>query len=559
MPDATLLRRSLTALVSLTSLLICSSSVAQVAPRDPHPSGDGYELNAQYRVRSTYIEPLELNGTQVDRIRWTQQRLRLDAALVKSGLGRITFQADAIDGVLWGDNGAFAGDPSSNSGVSLSAKNPNLTRWTVGLADEDADPFDPDSYAPVLESAPLFEINYLYGDVVLPAGLLRVGRQPLSYGATIAGHDGGRYNRFGVSKFSDAVDRILFGTKLDQAYYMITDPNHELDTSLNSGLIFALFYDFMKQDQPQLFDDDLRQMGTAIELRSEQADWFGLDWSDVLIGLRLVYLNNREFDSDLFGIPLLLEAQVENVGVTLQYIHTRGRTREIAEGFAALSDTEPERQLLTAHGAQAIADIDLGRVTLTMEFDYASGDDDPRSSTPITSFSFARDMNVGLLLFEHIMRYETARSVAVGVENLADLDVQSFPLTEVQSDGRFTNALALFPQIYVDLVDRPDHKLWLRGGALFAWPAARGGVVDPIMTTLNQDGEEIEDDAVNFHGGDPGSYYGTELDLQLGWNLKKHFDWIVEGAVLFSGDALQDENGDAANSYLLENRFVFSF
>ena len=193
-----------------------------------------------------------------------------------------------------------------------------------------------------------------------------------------------------------------------------------------------------------------------------------------------------------------------------------------------------------------------------MEFDYASGDDDPRSSTPITSFSFARDMNVGLLMFEHILAFETARSVAVGVENLSGLDVESFPLTEVQTDGRFTNAVAVFPQVYVDVIKNEKSRVWLRTGTLIAWPEANG-VVDPILTTLSEDGQEISDDAVNFHGGSPGNFYGVEVDLQLGWNFKKHFDWVVEGGVLFPGNALEDENGDAVNSYLLENRFVFTF
>ena len=547
---------SLCALITFTAFEQAAS--AQAAPKDEKPRGTAYDVSGQLRVRSTRIEPLELSGTQVPVMQWTEQRMRLDASLSKPGLGRITFQGDALDGVLFGDNGDFAGDPSSNSGISLSSKVPNLTRWTVGLPNEDADAFERTSYIPVLEAAPAFELNYLYGDVILPLGLLRVGRQPISYGASIAGHDGGRYNRFGVSKYSDAVDRILFGTKIDEAIKIASNPDHIPNTSLDSGVVFALFYDFMKQDDVQILGDDLRQMGMALELRRKSADWLGFDWGNVLVGGRAVYLRNEQFDTDVFGLPFIASASIENLDLELQYIHTRGKTREISEGFAALSSAEPQRQQLTAHGARAVADVNLGRVVLTMEFDYASGDGDPRSSTPITSFSFARDMNVGLLLFEHIIAFESARSVAVGVENLSDLDVESFPLTEVQTDGRFTNAVALFPQIYVDLVRNDDHRVWLRSGALIAWPEDEIGLVDPVMTTLSEDGSEIRDDAVNFHGGSPGNFYGVEVDAQLGWNLKKHFDWVVEGGILFPGNSLQDENGDAVNSYIIENRFVFT-
>ena len=188
-----------------------------------------------------------------------------------------------------------------------------------------------------------------------------------------------------------------------------------------------------------------------------------------------------------------------------------------------------------------------------------AGDSDPRASTPITSFSFSRDFNVGLLLFEHILAFESARSVAVGIENLSSLDAESFPLTEVQTEGRFNNAIALFPQLKIDMLPaESDHKLHLRLGTLFAWPEA-DGVVDPIITALAEDGNKIDDDAVNFHGGDPGDYYGTEFDAQLEWSLKETFFLTIEGAALLPGNSLQDKNGDAVPSFLFETRFTYVY
>jgi len=286
-----------------------------------------------------------------------------------------------------------------------------------------------------------------------------------------------------------------------------------------------------------------------------------MPWRDVFASVNVVGLRNEEFDTSILGLPATLAFGLgDDFDVTMFYIHTRGQTREIAAGFAALSGEEGDAPLqrLSAHGFQAVANMRTGPVTFTLEFDLATGDADPRSENAITSYNFARDMNVGLLLFEEILAFESARSVAVGVENLANQALDSFPLTEVQTDGRFTNAIALFPQIEWDIVSAPTNELWVRAGVLMAWPEARG-VVDPIATTLGFDGEEIADDAVNFHGGSPGSYYGTEVDVQLGWRYKRHFEWILEGAMLFPGSSLRDENGDAVISTLLENRFVFSF
>lgn len=554
-------QRFFTAMCALWIVIgMTTSAFAQeAAPKGlPMPS-DGFSSDIQYRLRSVRIDPLEINGTNVTKMNWTEQRLRLNARYIQAGIGSVNIQLDALDGVLFGDNGRFLGNPTSNSGVSLSSRRPNLTRWRVGLP-AGGDAVEKKDYAPVLAAVDPVEVNYAYADILLPIGLLRVGRQPLAYGPNLAAHDGGDYNRFGISQFSDAADRILFGTKLDEGYYAITKgKDHIPNTSLDSGLVFAMFYDFLKQDVPHVGNDDLRQMGGTIEYRRGQANWFGLDWRDMVLGLRLVHLRNDRFNSRLWSFPTLLKMSVEKLDLQMQYVHIRGETKEISEGFGGLTNSAVVDQQLRAHGFQALVDYSLGPVTFTLEFDYASGDDDPRPSTPITSYNYARDLNVGLLMFEHILAFESARSTAVGIENLEGKETASFPLTEVSTEGRFTNAVAVFPQLFVRYVDNDNHKLWSRFGVLMAWPQAAGGVVDPIITSLNEDGDRIDDDAVNFHGGKPGDYYGTEIDIQLGWKYKKHFEWVVEGAYLFPGSSLQDANGDAVNSYLLENRFVFNF
>lgn len=525
-------------------------------PGEPFVEGTA---KAEYRVRTPYIGPIELSGTEINDIGWTEQRARLDAAVKRAGVGAITLQLDALDGVLFGDNGSFIGPPpNSNTGVSLSAKRPNVTKWDVGLR-EGGDALDREDYGPVLREAPVLEVNYLYADVYLPIGLLRFGRQPLNYGATITSHDGGRHNRWGVSEHSDAADRILFGTKIDEAIKAIGGVGGEPDLSLDNGVLLALFYDLLKQDDVALFGDELRSVGMAVQWRREEADWFGADWSGFTLSQGAVHLFNPEFESKVFGFPFLFETSIGRFDINAQYMHIRGATEEISEGFAALASKPPERQELRAHGARAVVDMNLGPVTLTLEGDYASGDDDPRSSTPITSYSFARDLNVGLLMFEHIVAFESARSVGVGIENLSGADVESFPLTEASTEGRFTNAIAAFPQVRIDWLRHPVHKVHTQFGGLFAWSAAPGGVVDPIMTSLREDGSRIDDDAVNYHGGRPARWYGAEIDVQLGYTLRENFFWTLEGAVLFPGPALWDEHQDAVNSYLLENRFVVAF
>ncbi len=520
---------------------------------DANDNGIDIAFHPAYRVRSISVNPLDLNSARVRDVSWTEQRFRLDASLSKRKLGAIHIQLDALDGVLFGDNGAFGQDVSSISGVSLTAKRPNVVGWGVGLADG-ADPLNPDSYVPVLENRAPININYLYADIRLPIGLLRIGRQPLNYGATLSAHDGGPYNRWGVSKYSDGVDRILFGTKLDQVWRVLSGSHDPPDFSQDNGIVWAVFYDTLKQDVTPGISGKVTQFGTSLQLLDRDADWGGLRWRHLKLSGNVVYLGGQRFNSQAFGFPVVLQGQIDNFHVNLQYIRLQGHTREVSEGFAVLSGQTPQTQQIRAQGAHAVLDWDVGPVTLTLQGDYASGDPDPRPTNALTSFNFARDLNVGLLLFEHVLAFESARSVAVGIQNLAAAHLKSFPLTEASTQGRFTNALAIFPQANVDWIKTPRHHLHTRMGVLMAWPATSGGVVDPIMTNLHYDGQKIRDDAVNFAGGKPGDYYGTEVDMQLGYGFRNAFMFTLEGATLFPGNSLQDENGDAANSYMMEAR-----
>jgi hypothetical protein len=188
-----------------------------------------------------------------------------------------------------------------------------------------------------------------------------------------------------------------------------------------------------------------------------------------------------------------------------------------------------------------------------LEADYASGDGDPETRTPLTPFRFAEDANVGLLMFEHVVHFQSARASRAGVELIRRLGAQTFPAERVDTRGSFTNAFALFPQ--VDF--RPHEDVLFRGGVLVAW--APELVIDPVGSLQARDGNHIEDDLVNFVGGKPAKYYGTELDGRFQWRFMDHFALDLEAAVLFPGEALEDANGHAVRSVLAQGRTTFFF
>ena len=188
-----------------------------------------------------------------------------------------------------------------------------------------------------------------------------------------------------------------------------------------------------------------------------------------------------------------------------------------------------------------------------LEVDFASGDADPTTQTPLTQYLWSEDANVGLLLFEHVLAFQTARGAAASNELLKRLGGKILSPDAVSTRGAFTNAIAIFPQFDF----RPFKTLLLRAGVLAAWASAP--LNDPAASLQAKDGLTIEDDLINYAGGKPASYYGTEIDWRLSWRLFNHFAFDFEGAVLFPGAALADENGDAVRSVLLQGRTSFFF
>ena len=136
--------RKLATVLGVTAICSwCATAVAQVADAEAGPSdaaiqpefveraqgADGVDkprwvvdFGNETRIRSLRVDPIELSGTSVNLIHWTEMRSRFDAKLKREGIGSLTLQIDALDGLLLGDNGQFVGPPpNANSGVSLSA------------------------------------------------------------------------------------------------------------------------------------------------------------------------------------------------------------------------------------------------------------------------------------------------------------------------------------------------------------------------------------------------------------------------------------------------------
>jgi len=539
----------------VTAVLLTSASAAAAEPwvdaDPPHPperyeiGAIGVRAEAEYRTNYLFVNPLALNSESNRRANWIEHRGRIGGTLDYENKVKLTMSLDLLDGVLWGDNGTFTEPPESNSGLNTTARNPNIVRPCIQY-DGVGDPLDPSAYSYSLCEADAIKLRRLYGQVNTPIGTLRIGRQPVTVGMAVQTASGdGRRNRFGIAHSGDSVDRILFATKPLEAF----KPKEHRNTSEHEGLIVATIYDRWVSDSAQRFVDNVNQV--AVALRYLDPDF--LIGKDLETTLFWAHRWSSEYETAINTVGGRAAARLGDLHVGLDIAGNVGSTREVSDAYSLISNDPVVDQRILQVGMRAVARYDQPLWSAYLELDYASGDGDPSPGTRLSQFRFSQDTNVGLLLFEHVLAYQSARASAAGVEILRRLGADTFPAERIDTRGSFTNAFAVFPQFDI----RPTDTVLFRGGALFAW--APELVNDPIASLQAEDAGTIEDDLVNFVGGAPGRFYGVELDARFQWRFMEHFALDLEGAVLFPGDALQDVNGTAVHSFLTQARTSFFF
>jgi len=550
-------KRALGTIVAIVAMLVLARRArAEGEPWTDHDVNDpkrysrgdfGFRAGAEYRAQWLYVHPISLNTETARNVSMVQNRLRLDATGDYKDKIRIVFSSDFLDGDLWGDNGSYGGTPSSNSGTSVDAKNPNDTRPCIGLRDSTLNPLDPNSYGITLCPINPFTVRRLYGEAILPFGIVRIGRQAVIDGMGVFASDGdGRQNRFGIAQTGNYVDRILFATKPLEAF----KPEAQRDKSTTKGLIVGLAFDRVVQDDPQAFGDDVNQFGGAIRYLAPTLGPLRDFYANV-------YLSHRwQVDlTDVSGAGARFYARVPLGGGNLAFgfdtAMNFGTTKEVTEAYQKITNDPIVDQTVLQGGARVTVRYDRPKWGAYLEGDYASGSDDPTSRATLSQFTWSPDTNVGLLLFKQVLAFQTGRVAAAGTALLQRLGATTFPTQALDTQGALTNALVLFPQ--ADF--RPFKDVLIRPGVMFAWTAVP--LVNPIASLQNHTSVILQDNEVNYAGGKPGHFYGAELDLRLEYRFLDHFILDAEGAVLFPGDALQDQDGYAVTSWLLQTRATF--
>lgn len=508
----------------------------------------GVRAAAEYRANALLVGPV--STSEHDRsVESIEHRVRLDGMIDWQDRVRAAISVDVFDGVLWGDNGGPGSSARTTAGANVLALNPNVATTCI-RAREGYGLTTPDAYAIVpCDASPLF-VRRVYGEAVLPFGLVRVGRQAYDDGTGVLVADGdGRRNRFGFARRGDSVDRVLFATKALEVFA----PPDERDPSEDRGLFLVLAYDRVATSAPEVLGDDAHDWVTALRLVAPTFRAL----RDVEARLFHAYRWQTSTDTSLHAGGGRISYRFGDVYTGVDAAFVAGGTRALAEANRVVA-REPiaVKQDVRAVGARAAASWDVLRwLSPYLELDYASGESTPGPRASISRFAFAADTNVGLLLFEQVLAYQSARAAAADaalVRSLGGDEAAARAAGAVATNGAFTNALAVFPQIDV----RPVDDLLFRAGALFAW--AQSPVVDPIRS-LDARTRNLSDPDVNLAGGRPSRAYGTELDARVQWRYVDHFVFDLEGAALFPGAALADASGGAPRAAMVQARGTIFF
>jgi hypothetical protein len=387
----------------------------------------------------------------------------------------------------------------------------------------------------------------LYLEYTSPVGVFRLGHQTSYWGMGILANDGDHDTLFGDHRRGAIVERLLFAT-----------------TPMGKGtpLFIAVGGDVVFQDATaSLLDGDRAFQGVAaIGYRSKHAELgaYGVvrhmerkaratdaltPYTDSLT-VGVVDLAGR-FDVPIPGTRGFAYGAMEAATIFGTTTFLRGAYQNNIDPTAK---RDPER-IRSFGGAATLGAVRVagegkdrwGQIMGEVEIGYASGDADPYDGVT-KRFTFDENHNVGLVLFNHVLRWKTARAATIA-QDPAIVARAAPGLELLPSNGGVFGAQYVNPRF----VFRPRRWVDLKGGVVIAQTTA--DFVDPFHAGALGS-------ARNYDGGRPDAHdLGVELDVGAAFRI--NIDNIstvqagFEGGVLFPGHAFDDAAGNKLpNQYL---------
>jgi hypothetical protein len=386
------------------------------------------------------------------------------------------------------------------------------------------------------------QLRWLYAEYRLRFGVVRVGQQANDWGMGILRNSGDRASLFGDYRYGAMSERVLLALKPGGA-----------DTDFNVAIAADLVYrdqlarltrgqEALQAVLAAYWEHEQSRVGLFTELRHQRTDRDStapsltyrddLDQVSLDFHARLVEPVPSDHEAFLYG-----EAEAAYVIGSTDLLRQAGQAKNQirAWGGAARVGVVHTKRGTALRRANA-APITYGDVVGEIEMGYASGDADPYDGTQ-KRFTFDPNHKVGLLLFDEILRFQTARSATAARDPA--LTTASRPIAGADllpSNGGVFGAQYIYPTFLY----RPRNWLDLKGGAVVAQSSSE--VVDPyrVATSGNY---------ANYRGGNR-RRKDLGLELDAGFQSRFPLDYGLVGevgaqaGVLFPGEALQDADGN---------------
>lgn len=348
-----------------------------------------------------------------------------------------------------------------------------------------------------------------------PIGLFSAGRMPNEWGLGIFVNSGDGYDeRFGVKRYGDIVDRILFATK---------------PLGKEEPLVVAISFDRIVEDDLKINKDDVDEWLLAVLWEEEI-------WKT---GFYSALRTQDETDTKIGAIDLWGKIEKENWKVESEFVSVFGKSKALP----LLYEIEKKRGILQFGFALEFL-YRIKSIKFYLQSGFASGDEDPAGGD-MTFFTFDPDYNAGLIAFEKVLAYYTQRSVNQILRVSGEQKGIDFFFTK----GGVTNAYFFFPQIGINLTNDIE---WRTG-----WLFARGvrDFVDPYQTAFLNGGRPT-----GFNGNEPSKDIGWEIDTGLFFNWKnRKLRFSIEGGYFSPGKVFSSPDGIEEGAFDIEGRIIATF
>ena len=348
-----------------------------------------------------------------------------------------------------------------------------------------------------------------------PIGLLSAGRMPNDWGLGIFVNSGDGYDeRFGVKRYGDIVDRILFATK---------------PLGKEEPLVVAIAFDKIVEDDSGINRDDVDEW--LLALMWEEESW--------KTGFYSALRTHNETDTKIGAFDLWGKVEMENWRIESEFVSICGKSKALP----LLYEIEKTRKILQFGFALEFL-YRIKSIKFYLQSGFASGDENPAGGD-LRFFTFDPDYNVGLIAFEKVLAYYTKRSV----ERILQVSGEQKGIDQFFTKGGVTNAYFFFPQIGVNLRDGVEWRI--------GWLFARGvrDFVDPYETAFLRAGKPT-----GFNGNEPSKDIGWEIDTGLFFHMKnKKLKFSIEGGYFSPGKVFSSPEGVEEGAFDLEGRLIVLF